>query len=102
MSYTGDVATMRRPSTPNPTEPMSKQDILAIASSLTIVDDGQCRVPVETAELNEWVAANGDISTDYCGFCAAVEYLGANLADPGTAAMNDLCDELIAAGADSI
>ena len=102
MSYRGDVATMRRPPTTNPTEPMSKQDLIDIADSLTIVDDGQCRVPVETAELNDWVAANGDISTDYCGFCAAVEYLGAEIGTPGSEAMNDLCDQLIEAGADSI
>jgi len=81
---------------------MTKQDILAIASSLTIVDDGQCFVPVKTAELNEWVAKHGDIGNDYTGFCAAVEYLGAEIGTPGSEAMNDLCDQLIEAGADSI
>ena len=81
---------------------MSKQDILDHADSITVINDGQTRYPVETVELDEWVATHGDISTDYQSFCDSVEYLGAEIGTPGSEAMNDLCDELIAAGADSI
>ena len=81
---------------------MTKQDFIDYADSITVINDGQTRYPVETVELKEWIAANGNIYQNYQSFCDEVEHLGAEIGTPGSAAMNDLCDELIAAGADSI
>jgi hypothetical protein len=75
--------------------------IVRRADQITVINDGQVRFPIETSNLNNWIAANGPITTaNYERFCHEVEYIGAEIGTPGNASMVNLCDALIEAGAD--
>lgn len=75
--------------------------LLANAANITVVNDGQVRYPVLTADLTNWVTKNGAITDEnYEQFCAEVDYLGAEVGTPGNAGMIDLCRSLVEAGAD--
>lgn len=78
----------------------TKTEILAIATNITVINDGQVQYPVLTSELESWVAANGEITAaNYEQFCDEVDYLGAQISTPGNAGMVELCAELIELGA---
>lgn len=81
-----------------------KTSILENAKNLTVINDGAVQYPVITAEMTAWVAANGEITADnYEAFCAAVECVGERESGTvGSGAMIDLCNDLVAAGADSV
>jgi hypothetical protein len=74
------------------------------ASRITVINDGQVKYPVLTAEMKSWIAANGEItSANYDAFCSAVDCIGEKEAGtPGSAAMIQLCDKLVDAGAEAI
>jgi len=78
-----------------------KNEIIATASMITVINDGQVRYPVLTSELTDWLAANGPITTaNYEKFCGAVDYIGSKLGTPGNSEIIDLCEALVEAGAD--
>lgn len=77
------------------------KDILKAAESYTVINDGCVRYAVETAALDKWEEANGDISGDkYDDFCSDVPYIGKQLGTPGNREQNELCARLINRGAD--
>ena len=78
----------------------TKTEILTAAAQITVINDGQVCYPVDTEEMQSWVSENGPItSANYDQFCDDVEYIGCKIATPGNAAMIELCDELLEAGA---
>lgn len=83
---------------------MNTQTIIANAANITVINDGQVKYPVLTAEMKNWIAENGEItSANYDAFCGAVDCIGEKEAGtPGNAAMIQLCDELVNAGAESV
>lgn len=86
--------------TSNQKNKMNTQTIIANAANITVINDGQLKYPVLTAELKNWIAENGEItSANYDAFCGAVDCIGGT---PGNAAMIHLCDELVDAGAESV
>jgi hypothetical protein len=65
----------------------------------TIIDDGQFRYPVATADLTAFEAAHGKIGpANYEKFCDEVDHLMPK-ALPGSAEMIDECTALAEAGA---
>ena len=79
----------------------TKNEILAAASTISVINDGQARYPVLTSELTDWLAANRPITiVNYEKFCDEVEFIGAHLGAPSTWEIIDLCEALVEAGAD--
>ncbi len=83
---------------------MKTQTIIENAANITVINDGQVQYPVLTAEMKNWIAVNGEItSANYDAFCRSVDCIGEKEAGtPGNAAMIRLCDELVNAGAESV
>lgn len=79
----------------------ARRKLIANAANLTVIDDGQFRYPVWTVRLRDWITANSTITeTNYEAFCADVPCLGEHsIGTPSSAAMIDLCQSLLDAGA---
>lgn len=78
----------------------TKTEILDESANITVINDGQVQYPVLTAELDSWIATNGEITVaNYEQFCDQVDYLGAQISTPGNAEMIELCADLIEMGA---
>ena len=81
----------------------SNQNIIANASKITVINDGQVSYPVMTEWLNQWIEKNGGIENhNYEAFCSQVDYIGQDAGSPGNAGMIALCAELIENGADTM
>lgn len=85
------------------TPKMNAQEIIANASNITVINDGQFRYPVLTSDLKAWTGVNGEITTaNYETFCDAVECIGEKIGTPGSSKMVELCEQLVEAGADFV
>lgn len=79
-----------------------KNELLQKAAEITVINDGQFKYPVLTSDLSAWRDANGAITAgNYEKFCDEVDFLASELGTPGNAEIIDLCDALVAAGANT-
>jgi len=80
---------------------MTRKSVITNATAVTVINDGQMRYPVLTAQMRDWLAKHGPITpANYDRFCDDVECLcEATVGTPGSAKMIEFCAELIEAGA---
>ena len=80
----------------------TRDQIIASAKSITVCDDGGFRYPVRSREFESWVAHNGKVTTtNYDKFCCEVDCIGEKaVGTVGEIGMINLCNDLIAAGAE--